>query len=406
MAVVLPRAAWRSAGSKRWTLILALLLTGTGAPAPASQDRLRATPVRAALPSAGAVLPIRWWCDYPLATVVIEGRGPFTFLLDTGASMCVVDLGLAEAFPERRVAQRIRVIGARGESVAAEGYVRLDDVRVGELVLEGVDALVLDLDAVAAALRTPIDGVLGFGTFVGLLLELDYPAREVRVEHGRLPEADGRAILELLPGLVPRIALEIGPGSQPVILDSGSGGGLDLDRYPREVELLSPPAAELGAFTAGGLGPLREVARLDIELLLGDEHVLRPVVCLTPGKARLGSELLRHFRWTFDGLGGRVKIERDAAGPVEVGPVRTSGLALGEREGKLVVWAVLPGSPAELAGVRTGDRVVALGGRPAAAFDTCDALRDWSEGAQELSARVERDGEVLELSWKVLVQVP
>lgn len=401
-----PAPPFPAPGSRVWTWGLALLLVWPTAPAAAVQARLRASPAESSLPGEGALLPVTWWCDYPLAEVRIEGRGPFHFLVDTGAAISAVDLDLAQLFPGRLARTRLGVLGARGEEVPATAVMALGELRLGDWAIEGLDALVLDLEPASEALRVELDGVLGYPAFAGLLLELDYPARSVRVRPGRLPEADGRGVLELLSGPIPRLALALGGGTVAVTLDSGSGGGLDLEAWPAGADFLSGPVEDLGLLTVGGLGPPRAVARLALDLDLGRHRVHHPMASVTGGEARLGAGLMRHFRWTFDPAARRVRLERAGEGPIEVESLRSSGLALILRGGELVVLAVLPASPAERAGVRAGDRLLALSGHAAAELTSCEGLRELVGRSSVLRAELERDGERLELAWDVVVQVP
>lgn len=301
--------------------------------------------------------------------------------------------------------------GARGEIAPLLGLAQVGVLTIGELVLADFDAVVLDLESVSEALRTGLDGVLGYAAFAGLLLELDYPERAVRVRRGHLPEVDGREVLGLLPGPIPRLQLVLGSEPWGLTLDSGSGGALDLARWPLGLGLVGEPALDLGAFTAGGLGPPRAIARLEGELFLGRHRVPRPVARLGDGEGRIGARLLRHFAWTFDVSGAKVWIEAgpEAAGEAAVqfdAPVRSAGLALARRGEDLIVWAVLPGSPAEGAGARAGDRVLSLGGRAAQDLLACDDLEATWERCPVLDVVLERGGERLELTWDVLVLVP
>lgn len=398
------RGSRRFLGRCAWSGLAGACLIGA-AWGGVGQGALRAAPARIALPGDGASLPVRWWCDYPLVEVTLDGRGPFTFLVDTGAAASVLDDDLVPT-ALRRPAPRLAAQGARGEVAPLLGLARVGVLAVGDLHLEDFDAVVFDLHPVSEALRTELDGVLGYAVFAGLLLELDYPERALRVRRGRLPEPDGREVLELLPGPIPRLQVVLGAEPWGLTLDSGSGGALDLARWPLGAELASEPALDLGAFTAGGLGPARAIARLGVDLVLGRHRIPRPVARLGDGEGRIGARLLRHFAWTFDVSGAKVWIEAgpEPAGPG--GPVRSAGLALARRGESLIVWAVLPGSPAERAGARAGDRVLSLGGRAAGELLACDDLEETWERCAVLEVLLERGGERLELTWDVTVLVP
>lgn len=69
------------------------------------------------------------------------------------------------------------------------------------------------------------------------------------------------------------------------------------------------------------------------------------------------------------------------------------------------VERVVPGSPADAAGLRTGDRIVAIDGQPT---DDFDAVREAVEarGGQTVTVTVERGGAVLELAVAIATRSP
>jgi len=114
------------------------------------------------------IVPVRFG-DAPEQTMA--------FALDTGASGTSVDPDSV-----RRVFGRdVRI----GRSIG------LRDGTAGPLTMNRLSARVHEMDHIARALGRDLDGILGNDTFRDLLLTLDYPAGEVRVSKGRLPEPDG-----------------------------------------------------------------------------------------------------------------------------------------------------------------------------------------------------------------------
>jgi S1-C subfamily serine protease len=75
---------------------------------------------------------------------------------------------------------------------------------------------------------------------------------------------------------------------------------------------------------------------------------------------------------TFDQQHQRVRLRTDGSGTVSFPPVRSSGLSIEARDGTWIVVSVSPGGPADSAGVRAGDEVVACEGRPMS-VSRCDA---------------------------------
>jgi predicted metalloprotease with PDZ domain len=74
----------------------------------------------------------------------------------------------------------------------------------------------------------------------------------------------------------------------------------------------------------------------------------------------LGHEYLREFAFTFDQAHDRLLFE---PGP-RLPPQKRYGIRLGSAPDRFDVAGVEPGSPADLAGVLAGDRVIAVNGTP------------------------------------------
>jgi carboxyl-terminal processing protease len=76
-------------------------------------------------------------------------------------------------------------------------------------------------------------------------------------------------------------------------------------------------------------------------------------------------------------------------------PYDRSGLRLNkESPGYFTVTRVMPGSPAELAGVETGDKVLAIDSRPASQMSVADAQVDLrGEIGSEIELLLERQGD-------------
>ena len=104
------------------------------------------------------------------------------------------------------------------------------------------------------------------------------------------------------------------------------------------------------------------MGRLAATIPLGEHRLVDPVVELTPTVPLLGTVVLSRFRWTFDPAGGRVRVEKAGDGPVVVESQYGIGARLFPVEDGWAVGDVDPGSPAELAGLRPGERVHSIDG--------------------------------------------
>ncbi len=353
-------------GRRAAALLLGALLA---APAAGCAGALHRQPSVTDLPEGReVVLPCRFVEDIIVVDVHVDGAGPFPFVLDTGCSAVLVGPRVADALPGRtRPAAGAGARAPDGRPLMVERAMEGLRIRAGDAVFHEVGALVIDLAPVEATTGLRLDGVLGFPAFVQGLLVLDYPSREVRFSRGALPPADGEGVLPLTGGYSPLLDVRIGARRHRVLVDSGFSGALYLPEFPPAEDLVAAPVPWFPSTNlAGDTGPTL-LARLASPLLLGSHRVEGANVMRSGSGSLLGAGILRHFEVALDARNGRIRFSRAAEGPVRFGPRRGVGLRARMADGACVVAAVLPGSPADAAGIRPGARVISLAGlRPAA----------------------------------------
>jgi hypothetical protein len=314
-------------------------------------------------------------------------------ILDTGASHTIVDPDSLE-----------RVSGQRVEPGRHARFTRLT---AGPVTISGLRARSRELDHIGHALGRPVDGILGFPAFGDALLVLDYPARQVRVAEGRLPRPDGREILPLArrEKKRPWLALEIAGRSRDILIDSGSGSGLVL-QPSRRYDWLVKPLPVRASMRINRL-ERREVGRMAGTLSLGPHAVEQPIVEMTYGTELMGAEVLRQFEMTFDSRRRRVRLRRTGGvGPIRSEPLRGTGLLFHPRQQGLEVIDILDGSPAAASGLRVGDMVVAIDGRPVAKRDCGRFGLKPADEQQKVSLAVRRDDSDMEVSIDIVDLVP
>lgn len=331
---------------KAWTLALALALAlGTGAHADSGPVPLE----RLSLGELGGWMVLR---------AEIAGRNG-RWLLDTGANRNLLapdaarQLGLSPAGTSRADTALGAVHG---------GEVELPALRVGQLERRGQRALVVELVSLLGSAAEGVDGVLGVPWLEGLEAEFDLRAWSATFRAGTsggCPEALRPITLTRWRAL-PVVSFATGAGQQRYVLDTGNPAG--LVRIEHDAASDSTP----GLVVPGGqqLTLLREASlgahtRTDVPVTrLGAPALKRALGDAALGLA--GTALLDGARWQLDLAANRLC--------VEVGRFATPGGfgLVPERRGEtLQVQLVLPGSPAEQAGLRAGETISQWAGLPA-----------------------------------------
>lgn len=345
---------------------------GSAAPAPIPANAtldpaVFAPPARSTVPAEGTTVPLRS-AARPVVEVRVNGRGPFRMLVETLGGPTELS---------RETAQRLGLdVRAAGTNLPVA---RVDSVRIGSALLEGVAVVVPE------ALAPGADGILGLGAFRDLLLTLDFPAMELRLSRGALGAPDGRERLRLVGagrlwgvGEVSGVEVMVAGRREVAVLNAQSPAGVGA--VPARAEGLPLAAAPVvvGRVRGPVLGEVEHrAARLAGDVRLGAHVLQRPIVSIVPAPSRLpqafslGSGVLRAFAITWDQRGGVVRLSRADTAPLPpTPPIRSFGFATGRAQpGMEVVTDVAPGTEAARAGVRAGDELAVVDGRPAMTLD-------------------------------------
>lgn len=287
------------------------------APAAPAQDA--GAPVRAQIsekpesvevPERGIKVPMSFRGNMPAFEVSVNGKGPFTFALDTGGmGLARADVSLVKQLNLAKTGE-IQAGDGSGQNRVTMDLVKLDEVRLGDAIFKGLAAPSRDYNR---GRPDHIDGILGINLFQDHLLTLDYPAKELRLAPGELPEADGNTILNLAEGqAVP--ALEIEVAGQKILchIDSGNMGGLILPTALAEkLPLVGEPVVVGRAKTVANEFEIKS-AQLDGSVTIGGHEIKNPTVTFAEifRTGNIGAGVLREFAMTLDQKNGRVRFER------------------------------------------------------------------------------------------------
>lgn len=244
--------------------------------------------------------------------VWINGRGPFVFGFDTGASgEAWVTAALVRRLNLSAVA-RMHVSDGSGVTGREVDSVRIDSLQIGDLAFGPLRAPVLG-DGPKQDGDPEAYGTLGFELFRDYLLTLDYPQNQLRVRTGELPDPDGRTVLTYSVDLGgPHIEIDMAGHRVHALIDSGNAGGLLVPRSFAAILPLRGPLRSAGR-VASSLGEF-DLFRGDLEgdLRIGTSTLPQPVVFFSDFVTvpNLGRNVIRNFAVTFDQRNQRVQITR------------------------------------------------------------------------------------------------
>lgn len=360
-------------------------------------------------------LPVEVYENRIYLPVTVDGRGPFRFCVDTGAPSTCIDLDLART---------LGVLERDGGRVggAGEGSSRMGATSAVSLAFDGVTLpqrplMAIDFSSLTQFQGRPLHGLLGNDFFLGRIVEIDYAAAAMII-HPPDFEYDGPGVVvpTRVHGYTLVDALLTPPGRRPLratcMLDTGAGLALAANTpFVRRHRLARSAERTVEATTGYGLGgEVRQtLCRMDA-IELGELRFELPLIGLSADRAGafamerfdvlIGGGFLHKFRVIFDGPRRRLILEPNDAYPEPL-EFDMSGLTLTVARpphSGLRVLRIIDGSPAADAGIRAGDLLVEIDGRPVAAADREVVRRLLRRHGESRRLRLLRDGTPLEVS--------
>src|SRR6056297_3942131 len=329
------------------------------------------------------IVPLTW------ASAKTGTSHALTAVFDTGGSSLFIDPDSLE-----------RVSGQR---IEAGRRVRMAGVSAPGIEVTKFRPTVREMSHLGAALGKDVDVFLPFPAFAGKLLVLDYPAREMRIEEGELPEPDGKTVFSARGrDDRPWLNVDLDGRERRILIDSGSNGRLELKKLGR-LEWLSDPVVSRVSTRMDKYVQRRE-GRIRNRITVANLEFDQPLVSITRDTELMGVHVLKHFVLTFDQANARVRFEPKVEGPVRMRPRRGTGALLrADPGGWFEVARVLPDTPAAATSLRPGDRVLELDGTPVAERG-CKRLDEPEKASQRLGVQRGDEIEQLEIDFIDLIE--
>lgn len=327
-------------------------------------------------------LPLQLTQNHPYAPFTVNGKGPVSFLVDTGATRGVIDAEKAAALGlEGRGKEVLRGAGAgqlESTTVAKPTY------GLGPVQVPGAALSTAPLEALSLREGRYMEGILGYELLSQFVVEFDYAGNALRFhDPDSFQVPAGAAVVPFtLFDTKPYVeaVVELPDGrSLPakMIVDTGSRAALSLATpFVDKHQLVEAVGKTLDAPLGFGVGGRTQQVLARVKALrLGDLRIEAPVTSLGRGtkgadadpevEGNIGGDLLRRFTAYFDYKRGRMLLVKNASwgSPFEYD---MSGMLLQAADLELkrvVVAEVIPGGPAAEAGVKAADEVQAVDGQ-------------------------------------------
>lgn len=189
-----------------------------------------------------------------LLPVSVNERGPFDFILDTGAGTSLLSSDLAKQLG-------VKIVGSKeGQSAGGKVSVSLakvDSLAVGETKLDDVDFGIVDLSHIGRTIGATIDGDLGYNFLKHFRVTINYRDCELRLEDPKRAESFARGTqtevpIRLANPAKPLIIVDVhanGHGPFQFAIDTGTSTTAITPELAKQLGVETSP---VGAGTTGG----------------------------------------------------------------------------------------------------------------------------------------------------------
>ncbi len=269
-------------------------------------------PEKSVLESTKFILPLDSDASRPSIEFKINGKGPFLFVLDTGAQGFVIDTDLAKELKLPVVGKA--AMGDPSDPQAVEvDRVRIESIDLGGVSLTGVVADSWDMPE-QVRLHLKGRGIFGLNMLSAFLVTFDYPSSKIVIENGALPaSSDARVLPWRVEGDgLPTVKISIEGISFDAHIDSGSPRQITL---PENVKgkfayLEEPVVVGRGRTVNSEFEVWR--GTIDGNGMLGLHVIENPEVHFvsmlnSTGYANIGSSFLRNYIVEFDQTNGLIR---------------------------------------------------------------------------------------------------
>ncbi len=353
-------------------------------------------------------------------TIIVEARindsAPLKFIFDTGAGITIINGQLVESMglkPKDKV-KVSGIGGSLGGTLLKEVSLSLSGAKVTNQITATVS-----FDPFPCEYKN-IGGVIGYNFIKEFVVEIDYRSKTISLFDPKSYNYAGRG--ETLPLMIKRTPfthakITVG-GLKPVEglfeIDTGSDGALSVATpFIKKHGLLKAALRQIKSRDRGAGGKSEAVNVRLKSLQLGSFEIDNPVVSFSQATegvltdeasdGPLGNEILRRFKVTLDYSRQRMMLEPNESltAPFEED---MSGLEF-ETEGagcKIFKVAIItPNSPASEAGIREGDLIKAIDGKPVESFTSTQIEEMFRREGEQHSLGIERGKRQLQVKLKL-----
>ena len=257
-----------------------------------------------------------------LLPTLVNGAGPFDFILDTGAGTSLLSAELAQQL-------NVKILGTKeGQSAGGKisvSLAKVDSLALGQAKIEDVEVGIVDLSHIAKTIGTKIDGDVGYNFLKHFRLRIDYQTGEIRFDDPKRLENPGRSSKTEIPMRLaspakPLVLVDVyanGHGPFQFSIDTGTSTTAIAPDLAQQLDIQGSPMGPLNTggaqvnVTAGRLSSFQVGgARIDdLVVVVADFFAMLSQAVGAKLDGIIGYNFLRNFRVVIDYPNEKFRLE-------------------------------------------------------------------------------------------------
>ena len=322
-------------------------------------------------------LPFDLVSNHIYAHTMINGKGPYVFVFDTGG----INIVTPEVAKELGLATKGHLEGrGAGEATMEFGFTHVDKIELGAASIDNQSFAVFPLDSLYPADGMHMPGMVGYETFRRFVTSIDYGNKTITLTDPKYfdPKDAGAPVRIAFNGNSVIVAGSYAGVPGKFQIDTGSRSALTLDApFVAANHLDTHGGRSVEAVDGWGVGgPSRSVVARGDALNVGDAILVdHPIVGMATDKkgsfadptisGNIGGGVLKRYVVTFD-YTRNVMYVKPTSGPVsDLDTYDRAGSWFNVDGDAFKVIDVTKGGPADQAGLKVGDEIATIDGASA-----------------------------------------